>query len=135
MEKTYPVLMRKAGYRTAFLGKFAIGAPTPEQIDLALPKHQFDYWFGFSQSINFRQTEGEKVRHLTPLMIEHAIAFLRSTPKDQPFMMSLNFKEPHGPFNYFDPDRPNQYKNAAIPAPATHTHENFEALPEFCAVR
>lgn len=131
MEKTYPVLLRRAGYRTAFLGKFAIGAPKPEIEKLSLPAHQFDYWFGFPQSINFRQEADGKVRHLTPLMTENAIGFLRSTPRGQPFCLSLNFKEPHGPFNYFDPDRPNRYTNSAIPAPATHTRADFESQPEF----
>ncbi|MBM3783895.1 MAG: sulfatase [Acidobacteria bacterium] len=131
MAKTYPVLLRNAGYRTAFLGKFAIGAPNPGILNLSLPKDQFDFWYGFPQSINFKQTVNGKDRHLTPLMTEKAIEFLRSVPSDQPFAMSLNFKEPHGPFNYFDPGRPSRYKDAAIPAPSTHTKEDFEALPEF----
>lgn len=131
MEKTYPVMLRKAGYRTAFLGKFAVGQPTAENRELALPKHQFDFWYGFPQSIDFRQEIDGQVRHLTPVMTEKAISFLQSTPADQPFLLSLNFKEPHGPFNYFDPDRPSQYKDVPIPAPATHTRADFEAEPEF----
>jgi arylsulfatase A-like enzyme len=64
-------------------------------------------------------------------MTEKAIDFLRSTPATQPFCMTLNFKEPHGPWNYFDPDRPDRYKDASVKPPATYTREAFEALPEF----
>ncbi len=131
MAETYPVLLRKAGYRTAFLGKFAIGAPTPKQKNLSLPEDQFDYWMGFPQSINFKQTVDGKVRHLTPMLTDGAISFLESTPAGTPFCMSLNFKEPHGPFNYFDPDRPNRYSDATPKPPETYTREAFEALPEF----
>ena len=55
MDMTYPVLLRKSGYRTGFLGKMAIGRPSEEQRQLALPADKFDFWFGFPQSINFRQ--------------------------------------------------------------------------------
>lgn len=128
---TYPAILRRNGYRTAYLGKYAIGKPAPEIMNLSLPASQFDFWFGFPQSINFKQTEDGKTRHLTPLMTEKAIAFLESTPLNQPFCMSLNFKEPHGPWNYFDPDRPDRYKTSAIRPPSTYTREAFEALPEF----
>ena len=35
--ETYPVLLREAGYKTGFIGKFGIGLPNQ-------PKDQFDYW-------------------------------------------------------------------------------------------
>ncbi|MFN7935559.1 MAG: sulfatase [Bryobacteraceae bacterium] len=129
--QTYPAILRRNGYRTAFLGKYAIGRPDPAIQHLSLPADQFDFWFGFPQSINFKQTDNGRTRHLTPLMTEKAISFLEGVPATQPFCMSLNFKEPHGPWNYFDPDRPDKYKNAAIRPPSTYTKEAFEALPEF----
>ncbi len=145
LDNTYPVLLRKAGYRTAFLGKYAIGAdpgergvvdpggfaPGASRPSLALPSNRFDYWFGFPQSINFLQVVNGEKRHLTPLMTEHAIEFLRSGPADRPFCLSLNFKEPHGPWNFFDPDAPDNYKDAAIPAPPAATQADFESQPEF----
>jgi len=129
--ETYPAILRRNGYRTAYVGKYAIGRPDAAIRNLSLPADQFDFWFGFPQAINFQQTVDGKVRHLTPLMTEKAVGFLESLPGNQPFCMSLNFKEPHGPWNYFDPDRPDRYKNAAIRPPATYTKEAFEALPEF----
>jgi arylsulfatase A-like enzyme len=126
--ETYPAILRRNGYRTAFLGKYAIG--NPDKL-MSLPKQEFDYWLGFPQSINFKQTVDGRVRHLTPLITEKAIEFLDSMPAGKPFCLSLNFKEPHGPFNYFDPDHPNDYTAATPAAPATYTKAAFEALPGF----
>jgi len=38
--KTYPALLRRAGYRTGFIGKYGVGKRVPA-------KH-FDYWAGFA---------------------------------------------------------------------------------------
>ncbi len=143
LEATYPVLLRNAGYRTAFLGKYAIGrtplkgvvdsegeAPGFRDPSLALPSDRFDYWFGFPQGIDFRQVVNDKKRHLTQLLAERAIDFFRSVPAGQPFCMSLNFKAPHGPI-YFDPDLPNPYEEAEIPPPASYTKADFDSQPEF----
>ncbi len=39
IQQTYPLLLRKAGYTTGFIGKFGVGATLP---DAGL----FDYWNG-----------------------------------------------------------------------------------------
>ncbi len=129
--ETYPAILRREGYRTAFLGKYAIGNPTGERKALALPETEFDYWLGFPQSINFKQTVDGTVRHLTPLIADKTIEFLAATPASKPFCISLNFKEPHGPWNYMDPDRPNRYEDAAVKPPNTYTRQAFEELPAF----
>lgn len=130
-KESYPAILRRNGYRTAYLGKYAIGNPTADIASLSLPAAEFDYWLGFPQSINFKQSVDGKVRHLTPLMTEKAVSFIESTPANQPFCMSLNFKEPHGPWNYFDPDRPSRYEQSSVKPPSSYTREAFEALPEF----
>jgi len=40
-------------------------------------------------------------------------------------------KEPHGPWNYYDPDVSNPYENSHIPPPPTFTPGHYEAQPEF----
>ncbi len=129
--QTYPALLRKAGYRTGYLGKFAIGAPRPEIRELSLPVDQFDFWFGFPQAINFRQEVDGDVRYLTTVMEDKAVEFLRTNPPDRPFCLTVALKEPHGPWNYYDPDVPNSYEDAHIPPPPTFTPEHYEAQPEF----
>jgi arylsulfatase A-like enzyme len=129
--QTYPALLRQAGYRTGYLGKFAIGAPRPEIRELSLPADQFDFWFGFPQAINFRQQADGQVRYLTTLMEQKAVEFLRTNPPDQPFCLTVALKEPHGPWNYYDPEVPNRYADVHIPPPATFTPRHYQAQPEF----
>lgn len=129
--QTYPVLLRKAGYRTGYLGKFAIGSPSPDNRHLSLPAEKFDYWYGFPQTIDFRQEVGGQARYLTTEMTEKAIEFLRQNPPDRPFCLTVALKEPHGPWNFFDPEVPSEYENATIPPPATFTPEAYAALPDF----
>ncbi|MHC4642185.1 MAG: sulfatase family protein [Planctomycetota bacterium] len=131
MDNTYPVLLRKLGYRTGFLGKMAIGKPSEEIRHLSLPADKFDFWFGFPQSINFRQVVDGKPRFLTTLLAEKAIEFLRTNPADKPFCLSISFKVPHGPWNFFDPHAPNLYENTEIPPPSSYTREDYESQPEF----
>jgi arylsulfatase A-like enzyme len=136
LEATYPVLLRKAGYRTAFVGKYAVGgtsdlwkpeygcmdkdglSPGTRTPSLSLPSDHFDYWFGFPQRIDFIPT---------PVFVERTIGFLRSTPRSQPFCISLNFKEPHN----FEPSDEPDYHDADVPFPPTFTREDFERQPEF----
>ena len=129
MDHSYPVLLRESGYRTGFLGKMAVGNPTEGIRHLSLPADKFDFWYGFPQSINFRQTVDGEERFLTTLMTEKAIEFLQTNPADRPFCLSISFKEPHGPWNFFDPDTPNPYENTEIPLPATCARENYESQP------
>jgi arylsulfatase A-like enzyme len=131
MDHTYPVLLRKSGYRTGFLGKLAIGRPSDELRHLSLPADKFDFWFGFPQSINFRQVIDGKERFLTTVLAEKAEAFLRSNPADQPFCLSISFKEPHGPWNFFDPCASDPYAHTEIPPCATCTRKDYDAQPAF----
>ena len=129
--QTYPALLRKAGYRIGYLGKFAVGWPQPEIRDLSLPADQFDFWFGFPQMINFQQEVDGQVRYLTTVMEEKAVEFLRMNPPNQPFCLTVALKEPHGPWNYYDPEVPDPYTDAHIPPPPTFTPQHYEAQPEF----
>jgi arylsulfatase A-like enzyme len=81
--------------------------------------------------INFRQEVDGEVRYLTTLMEEKAVEFLRSNPADKPFCLTVALKEPHGPWNYYDPDLADPYQDAHIPPPPTFTVEHYESQPEF----
>ncbi len=129
--QTYPALLRTSGYRTGFLGKYAIGNPSGDQKELSLPEKQFDFWYGFPQSINFRQEVDGKPRYLTEMMSEKAIEFLRENPPEKPFCLTVAFKEPHGPFNYFDPKVPNIYQDIQLTPSPTFNKQAFEQQPDF----
>ena len=128
--ETYPMLLREAGYRTAYLGKFAVGNPGKEP-SLSQTAEKFDHWYDFPQAIRFKQVVDGEERYLTDEMTTRAIEFMQSTPKDQPFCITMAYKEPHGPLNYLDPDFPNYYEDVKIPAPKTMTREAYDKLPAF----
>lgn len=136
IQQSFPVLLRNAGYRTAMLGKFAVGHTRYAPKELCLPAEHFDLWYGFLQSPSYSQMVDGKKRYLTSVMEEKAIKFMKETPDDQPFMVYMCLPEPHGqggpggPWNYRDP-------HFEIPAPAgpppvleTMTEEAYAKLPE-----
>jgi arylsulfatase A-like enzyme len=127
--QTFPALLRSSGYRTAFLGKFAVGKPRTFDEKLCLPAHEFDLWYGFPQQISFRQNSDGQERYLTTVMEEKATRFLREQPRDRPFLLMLALKEPHGPLDLEDPDLPGELVRGPIVRPKTLSVEAFERLP------
>ncbi len=89
MDNTYPVLLRKSGYRTGFLGKMAIGKPSQEVRHLSLPADKFDFWYGFPQEIDYLQKVKGKERYLTDVMTEKAVQFLRENPDMSSFSLAI----------------------------------------------
>ena len=136
MEKSFPVLLRKAGYRTAMLGKFAVGHTRYAPKELCLPADKFDLWYGFLQSPSYAQMVDGKKRYLTSVMEEKAIRFIKETPKDQPFMVYMCLPEPHGqggpggPWNYRDPHFEIPAPDGPPPVVETMTEAAYDQLPE-----
>jgi arylsulfatase A-like enzyme len=126
--RTYPLLLRKAGYRTAFVGKWGLGG--------ALPEKEFDFFDGFpGQGQYFHTVEG-KTLHLTRLLTDKAIGFLRGCSSEQPFCLSVSFKAPHVQDNHprqflYNPVFEELYKDTVIPVPKTADPRYFNSLPEF----
>lgn len=114
-EKSYPVVMRKNGYYTGWIGKnhAPIGKGGYES---GLMDKSFDYWYAghghlgfypkknhsiFNDAIAFTQPEiiNEGVdEFLDPnaRKLKGALHFLEKRPTDKPFMLSINFNLPHG---------------------------------------
>ncbi len=136
IEQSFPVLLRTAGYRTALLGKYAVGHTRAAPKELCLPAEHFDLWFGFLQSPSYAQKVDGKKRYLTSVMEEKAIRFMKETPADQPFMVYLCLPEPHGqggpggPWNFRDPDFEIPAPNGPPPPVETMTEAAYARLPE-----
>lgn len=126
--KTYPAVVRKGGYRTGFIGKWGVGNNLPEK--------EFDYFKGFpGQGKYFHNMDGKKV-HLTSIMGDQAIEFLKGCTKEQPFCLSVSFKAPHvqdeDPRQFlYDPAYEELYKDIKIPVPETADPKYFKMLPEY----
>lgn len=133
MKQSYAGLLRQAGYRTAFLGKYAIGQPQAAPPELCLPEDQFDLWYGFPQALSYSQEIDGKKRYVTRVMEEKAVSFLRENPKDQPFLLIMALPEPHGqtgPWNYRDPDFKLDPPPGPPQRPKTMTQAALDRLPQ-----
>ena len=131
LEQSFPVLLRKAGYRTALLGKYGVGHTRAAPRELCLPAAYFDLWYGFQQGPSYWQMEDGEKRYLTSVMEEKAIRFMKETPEDQPFLLYLCLPEPHGqggpggPWNYRDPQFEIPAPTTPPPVPETMTEEAY----------
>ena len=127
---SYPVLLRKAGYRTGFVGKFGIDVPpggAKEMFDSFVPLNRNPYWK--------KQQDGTE-KHLTDIEGEKAIEFINAGKPDQPFCLSVSFNAPHAedgdPKQYFwQKEVDHLYRDAKFPVPKTMTDEFFESHPAF----
>ncbi|HUQ19011.1 MAG TPA: sulfatase-like hydrolase/transferase, partial [Gemmatimonadaceae bacterium] len=117
LAQTYPALLRAAGYRTGFIGKFGVGENPPADM--------FDYWRGFPGQGDYmtRDSAGNPI-HLTRLQSKQAISFLDTQPKGKPFALSISFKAPHVEDDASEPFVPEvsdmgMYANVTVPTPVT----------------
>lgn len=105
--RSYPVMLRQAGYRTGFIGKFGV---TVEGVAKGLPRADFDSFEGFAGQGDYFP-KGKEGPHLDHLMGEQALGFLRGATKDgKPFSLSISFKAPHDPLTP-DPTFAELYEN------------------------
>lgn len=104
-QQSYPVLLRDAGYQTAFAGKFGFEVAQRPGGKGELPEQDFDRWGG-GPGQTFYQT------NKNPSMASYADAYPHSTlaygafgrdfiqeaaKSAQPFCLSISFKAPHHP--------------------------------------
>jgi arylsulfatase A-like enzyme len=131
LAQTYPMLLRGAGYRIGFIGKFGVG------LEKDLPVDQYDFWKGFpGQGKYEHEDENGNYKHLTQIIGEQAIEFLRGCSNDRPFCLSISFKAPHVQDNdprqfIYDRAYKDLYKDTTIQVPEKADPHYFQALPEF----
>jgi arylsulfatase A-like enzyme len=128
---TYPMLLRTAGYRIGFIGKYGVGPKRD------LPIDQYDYWRGFPGQGRYENKDKDgNYKHLTSIMGDQAAEFLQGCSADRPFCLSISFKAPHcqdgDPRQFiYDPAYAGLYRDLTIPVPKTADPEYFDALPDF----
>ena len=124
MGETYPYLLRRAGYRTGFVGKLGlrvIEGGAQEMFDVFRPS---------------AQPYRKEAEHLTDINTDRAIEFIEGCSADQPFCLSLSYWAPHAedqnPDQYVWPAScDGMYDDVDIPVPATSDPAFFAGLPEF----
>ncbi len=128
---SYAMLLRQAGYRTGFIGKFGMAVANN------LKKDMFDFFVPLSRNPYFRKTKDGKLRHITEMAGDHAVKFLRTCKKDQPFCLSVSFNASHAE----DSDKKDHYpwpkavdhlyREGKMPEPRLSDPKIFESQPQF----
>lgn len=124
---TWPRLLQRAGYRTAFVGKWHLGASS------AAPRPGFDHWVGFRGQGQYHWPGPERLPpqdrefnvdgvatpangYVTDLLTERAVAFLDGLKPDQRFALVLSHKAVHAPHEPA-PRHAGQFVDADAPVP------------------
>ena len=143
-DNSYPTLLKSAGYRTGFIGKFGVAQngiePSLEDTD-ALRK-MFDHFDNYEHwtddGYEIPQPDGT-IRHLTDITTDKVIDFLDQhieIAPDQPFCLSVSFNAPHAQDgdqrHYIYPEsEASLYTDESIPPPANADPDFFAAQPDF----
>ena len=133
LANTYPALLKKAGYRTGFIGKYGVGTPPGSDV--------LDFNKAFPGQGKFIMNKNGQTFHLTSVMASQAEQFLDGCKAEQPFQLSISFKAPHvqdsasvksDQFPYDpDPSISKLYEEVEIPFPSTARQELFDRWPDF----
>ena len=141
-QKSYPVLMRNAGYQTAFVGKFGFAVKDADgnsnyHHNEDLPIDSFDYWCGWPGQGKYSTKENEffaryaeKYPHVTQAVGAASCDFIKLSQKDdRPFCLSVSFKAPHGPMSP-DPAFDDVYADTVWDMPPNYDQKGAAHIPE-----
>jgi arylsulfatase len=124
--QTYPGLLRTAGYWTGYVGKYDVGAARPADFDFVRAYHG-RHWI--------EDPTGERV-HVTENNARDSIEFLRSRPRDRPFLLSVGFFAPHAEDAAKDQYLPQDwsarlYEGVKVPPSPLAGQKYLDSLPPF----
>jgi len=130
----FPQQLQKAGYETAFFGKWHIGEAHDN------PKPGFDRWVSFrGQGVYFDPVlnidgESQKVKgYITDLLTDYAVDWLDKThDKNKPFFIYLSHKAVHAEFEPA-PRHEGMYADAPLEIPQSmkNIEQNYEGKPHW----
>lgn len=125
--RTYPGLLRAAGYWTGHVGKYDVGAARAGDFDFLRAYHG-RHWLDVA---------GERV-HVTEKNARDSVEFLRSRPRDKPFALTVGYFAPHAEDSakeqYLAQDwSAAVYDGVRIPESPLAGEKHFARLPPFLA--
>ncbi|HWA97303.1 MAG TPA: sulfatase-like hydrolase/transferase, partial [Pirellulales bacterium] len=91
---SYPLQLRKAGYRTGFFGKWHLIEPAGFD-----PAAMYDVFEKIGRNPYFKTLPDGTGRHETDLICDRGIEFLQAQSKDRPFCLNLWFNASHAEDN------------------------------------
>ncbi|WP_162029442.1 MULTISPECIES: sulfatase [unclassified Lentimonas] len=134
--KSYPVLLREAGYLTAFAGKFGLDVyglgPKGKQ---GMPEGDFDIWGGAPGQSEYATKKNasmakyaQEYPHSTLSYGAFGCDVIREAAElKKPFCLSISFKAPHRPATP-DPQFDHIYAGKTFTKPANYGREHSEHL-------
>lgn len=136
--KFFPEYLQKAGYATAFIGKWHMGGHSDA------PQPGFDHWVSFAGQGHYLPVEhgkqnvlnvdGKHVNqkgYITGELTDYAMDWLKNgREKDKPFFLYLSHKAVHSNFTPEDKHK-TRYAGVKIPVPASqaNTPKNYKNKP------
>jgi N-acetylglucosamine-6-sulfatase len=132
----FPQLLQRAGYRTAYVGKWHMGEVDDE------PQPGFQHWVSFRGQGTYRDPvlniNGERRQingYTTDILTDQAIEWLKRESADaanRPFFLALSHKAVHSEFEAA-PRHAGRYAKEPIPYPPTmtDTEANYRSKPKW----
>jgi arylsulfatase A-like enzyme len=119
--KSYPALLRDAGYFVGQLGKYGVGLGRDQ-------KETFQFFDAtVDQGPPFRDYHGERL-HDAEWLTRRTKDFLDAVPKDKPFVLQVNYKEPHAS-SVPAPEDLNKLDSVKFERRANETQQSHDQLP------
>ena len=93
LEKTYPMMLKKAGYKIGFIGKYGVGENAPED--------KFDFWRGFNGQGHYeaKDAAGKPIHLLKQNQLQIDEFMNQFANNKTPFFLQVSFKSPHADDN------------------------------------
>lgn len=135
MDQSYPMLLKSSGYYTGFFGKFGVNYAGFDQLFDVGESYDRNGAFKDRRGYFFKMIDQDTV-HLTRYTGQQAIDFIRDSPTEKPFMLSLSFSAPHAhdpaEHQYFwSPEFDTMYQDLVIPEPIMAADSDFLTQPEY----
>lgn len=127
----FPQYLQKAGYETAFIGKWHMGGHTDQ------PQPGFNHWVSFKGQGSYLpikdglNVDGKSVPqkgYITDELTNYALEWLGGRRGDKPFMLYLSHKAVHAEFIPAERHR-GRYENEKFVAPKTMDPKNVDGAP------
>ena len=127
----FPQYLRRAGYETAFIGKWHIGGHRDD------PQPGFDHWVSFKgqgsylpdqDGLNVNGKRVPRKGYITDELTDYALEWLEARTRDRPFMLYLSHKAVHSEFIPADRHK-GRYANETFVPPQTMNPESVGGAP------
>lgn len=135
LKALYPDLLRQAGYRVGFFGKWHAKMPKGFQ-----PEDHFDVFQKISRNPYFKEQPDGSLRHETELIGDGGVEFIKAQPKDKPFVLNLWFNASHAEDRDKRPGighfpwpkaTDGMYEDLKMPEPRLNDPAIYESHPSF----